>query len=110
MNNTEKAISIPDGGRTTAGVKIPYISGTTTIGATYISGTTVHGLSKGQTTTKYPAKNIENAVYSHIQAIRALGRTRTDTSEIARALGLTQSVVEKTISSLTKKGVRVIGG
>ena len=56
------------------------------------------------------ARDIESAVYAHIQAIRALGRTRTDSWEIAKGLGISQKEVEKTIASLTKKGVRVISG
>jgi Holliday junction resolvasome RuvABC DNA-binding subunit len=55
-------------------------------------------------------KNIESAVFSHIQALRALGVTRTDASEIARGLKLGQSEVEKTISSLVKKGVKIVNG
>jgi len=51
--------------------------------------------------------NIENAVYGHIRAIRALGRTRIDTSEIANALGISISQVHKTLESLKKKGVRL---
>jgi hypothetical protein len=54
--------------------------------------------------------DIESAVYAHIQAMRALGITRTDTSEIARALGLDTAAVEKSIPALTQKGVKVING
>jgi hypothetical protein len=59
---------------------------------------------------KHSTQNVESAVYAYIQAIRALGITRTNTLEIAKALGLTQTMVEKTISSITKKGVKVISG
>jgi hypothetical protein len=52
--------------------------------------------------------DIESAVYAHIQAIRALGVTRTNSLRIANALGIPQRVVERTISSLTNKGVKVI--
>jgi hypothetical protein len=55
-------------------------------------------------------KNIESAIYAHIQAVRALGRTRIDTAEIAKALDLTPFQVERTISSLTRKGVKLVNG
>jgi DNA-binding MarR family transcriptional regulator len=54
--------------------------------------------------------DIESAVFAHIQALRALGITRTDSLEIARGLGLDQSDVEKTVSSLVKKGVKIVNG
>jgi hypothetical protein len=50
-----------------------------------------------QKVADHGAKNIENAVYAHIQAIRALGKTRVNTVDIARALGLPLREVEKTI-------------
>jgi hypothetical protein len=103
MNDTSQ--NTTHAAMTTIGTGTSYIISTTTAGAVH----TVQGTSQGPISTK-TMKNIESAVYSHIQAVRALGRTRTDTSEIARALGLTQSTVEKTISSLTQRGVRVING
>ena len=54
-------------------------------------------------------KNVESAVYAHIQAIRALGRTTINTVEISNALGLPQAIVDGTLDSLKKKGVRVAG-
>lgn len=55
------------------------------------------------------AHKIEDAVYAHIQAMRALGRTRVNTAQIARALGLKTQVVDRAVSGLESKGVRVIG-
>ncbi len=55
-------------------------------------------------------RDIESAVYSHIQAVRALGVTRIDSLQIARALGISRRIVEKTIPSLSDKGVKVING
>jgi Mn-dependent DtxR family transcriptional regulator len=55
-------------------------------------------------------KNIENAVYAHIQAMRALGKTRVNTVDIAKALNLSLSEVEKTISALRHKGVKIANG
>jgi hypothetical protein len=52
-------------------------------------------------------QKIENAVYAHIQALRALGHTRVNTTEIADALKLSNSAVVAAIRSLTSKGVKV---
>ena len=53
-------------------------------------------------------KNIINAVYSHIRAIRALGHTRVNSADISDALGILQKDVDKAIRELTDKGVKVI--
>jgi predicted transcriptional regulator len=55
-------------------------------------------------------KSIENAIYAHIQAIRSLGRTAINTAEIAEALSLPVSTVNRAISALKKKGVKVMNG
>jgi hypothetical protein len=55
---------------------------------------------------KPSARKFEEAVYAHIQAVRALGKTQVGTAEIARALGISISDVEKTISALRVKGVK----
>jgi hypothetical protein len=112
MNNTTQRKVAPVGkGASTIGTGIIYNLPTTAVGAVSIgAGYMNQKASKVPSYSKNSRKNIESAVYAHIQAIRALGRTKTDTSEIARALGLTQSTVEETISSLTKKGVKVISG
>ncbi len=51
---------------------------------------------------------IERAVYAHIRAVRALGRTRINTSEIADALSLKVSEVHRAVERLKNKGVRGI--
>ena len=51
-------------------------------------------------------KKVERAVYAYIQAVRALGKQRISTDEIARALGLSRSVVESVVLVLRSKGVR----
>jgi biotin operon repressor len=50
---------------------------------------------------------VQNAVYAYIRAIRALGRTQINTTEVADALSLSVAEVNGAISSLGKKGVRV---
>ena len=54
--------------------------------------------------------SVQNAVYAYIRAIRALGRTKITTSEVADALSLSVADVNRAISSLEKKGVRVLNG
>ena len=56
------------------------------------------------------AKRVENAVYAYIRAVRALGRTKLITAEIADALSLSTVEVNEAISSLKEKGVRVLNG
>lgn len=53
-------------------------------------------------------KKTESAVYSFIQAIRALGRDQVNTAEIADALSLNILTVNHAISALRKKGVKVL--
>lgn len=53
--------------------------------------------------------DIENAVFAHIQAVRALGRNQINSEEIAQALSIPQSSVIAAIARLQGKGVRVIG-
>lgn len=49
--------------------------------------------------------DIENAVYSYIQAIRTLGRTQVNITEIAQALALPTEAVTLAASKLRHKGV-----
>jgi hypothetical protein len=51
-------------------------------------------------------KKIENAVFGYIQAVRALGRTTINTTEVARALDLNLADVERTLSALRRRGVK----
>lgn len=52
--------------------------------------------------------SVEAAIYSHITALRALGKTAITSGEISRALGLPRSLVESTLPALTARGVKVI--
>jgi hypothetical protein len=54
------------------------------------------------------SKGVQNAVYAYIRAIRALGRTKINTCEIADALSLSVAEVNLAISSLKKNGVRAL--
>ena len=85
-----------------------------TTGATLTSTRTVTTSGTAGVTVVSPAApgkplsqaKIESAVYSYIQAMRALGKTRITTAEIAEALGLPEAVVRNASESLTDKGVR----
>lgn len=52
-------------------------------------------------------KALENAVYGHIRAVRALGRTQINASEIAAALSVPLSDVITAIAALRNKGVKI---
>ena len=47
------------------------------------------------------AGNIENAVYGHVRAIRALGRTVVDSHQIARVLDLPPAAVTQALRRLS---------
>jgi hypothetical protein len=53
-------------------------------------------------------RRINKAVYAHIRAVRALGRKRINTEEIAEALSLPVEQVNRAIHLMKKKGVRVV--
>jgi hypothetical protein len=52
-------------------------------------------------------RSVEGAVFGYIQAIRALGRTRVTTFDVATALSLTETEVLAVVAALRKKGVKV---
>lgn len=53
-------------------------------------------------------EDIEDAVFKYIEAIRAVGRNRVNTSEIAEALSLPLHAVEKAARSLHTRGVKAL--
>ena len=55
---------------------------------------------------KVKTKDIKNAVYTYIRAIRTLGRKELNTSEIADALSIPVEEVNRVVVSLKKKGVK----
>lgn len=59
--------------------------------------------------TRRRKQDIESAIYSHVRALRALGRTRVNTAEIAKALDLPIHVVDEIVAKLTRKGVKIVG-
>ena len=52
-------------------------------------------------------KEVENAVYGFIKAVRALGRTNITTGEISRALEIPLKQVDAAALNLKNKGVKV---
>ena len=49
----------------------------------------------------------EDAVFTHIQAIRAMGRITINTVDIGLALGMSTNEVESTLVALRSRGVRI---
>jgi len=84
----------------------------TTSGMANNSVTTTLGPTSGVVTRvtveSFGHRNIENAVYAHIRAMRELGKTQLNTAEIAEALGLSVTEVDSTLAALKKKGVKVL--
>lgn len=88
---------------TSAWMSLPTANNTT---VTIVTSSALLG-SKKETQTKTSVRDIQVAVYSHIQAVRALGRTNINTEEIAKALSLPVGSVNVAIAKLKDKGVRV---
>lgn len=103
MNNTVKAntgnLVLPAGTTTGSGSVTTTI--TRTSGFTGVSGTGTAG--------NLSNKDIANAVYGHIRAVRALGKTTVDSHEIARALNLSPAQVAQALKELADKGVKIVG-
>lgn len=53
------------------------------------------------------AIDIESAVFAHIRAMRTLGHTTVNTRDVARALALPLSIVDRAVAGMSTKGVRV---
>jgi hypothetical protein len=51
-------------------------------------------------------RNITNAVYAHLQAMRSLGHTRVSPENVSKALGISFGAVLVAMKSLESKGVR----
>ena len=51
---------------------------------------------------------LENAIYSHIRAVRALGRKSINTLEISQALSLPLVEVDRALKALKRKGVKAL--
>jgi len=78
------------------------VLGTATSANTTIEG----GSARAGSASAHRMTTLQSAVYSHIRALRALGRTSVDTGEIARALGVSVNDVNSTLEALRAKGVR----
>ena len=53
------------------------------------------------------SQGVEGAVFSHIQAMRALGNMTVTTDQIARALSLPRSAVDAAVSNMRGRGVKI---
>lgn len=84
-----------------------YISSHGTASATIFTTTAPSfGTSTPSTSAEHISK-IEDAVFSHIQALRSLGNRRVNTMEIAEALGIPHRNVESVIRRLIQRGVKL---
>jgi hypothetical protein len=55
-----------------------------------------------------PSKDVEKAVYGYVRAVRALGRTEINVSDISRALNLSESAVVQALGALRSKGIKFV--
>jgi hypothetical protein len=53
-----------------------------------------------------PSKDVEKAVYGYLRAIRALGRTDLNVSDVAAALNIAVPLVIAALGALRSKGVK----
>lgn len=81
------------------------VVGSTSTAAVVTPGAYGWDLGEQAAATRY-LKAVEDAVYSHIRAIRSLGRTRINTAEIAMALSIPQRDVDRAVASLRGRGVK----
>ena len=51
---------------------------------------------------------LEDAIFTYVQAIRALGRTQLNTVEIAEALSLRVAEVDAAVVRLRERGIRTV--
>lgn len=72
------------------------------------SATTTIIQSRVSPAPRMETSEIDNAVYAHMQAIRALGRTQVSSQEVARALGLPEAQVAAAAVRLKSKGIKVV--
>ena len=79
----------------------------TTTGATLIDGA-INVERRSQPRSPKKGVNVESAVYSYIQAVRALGVTKLSSSHIAAALSLSPIEVTEAIGKLHSKGVKIV--
>jgi hypothetical protein len=84
---------------------IPITTGTTIVG----SGAVTYPIPDLPQHGPADMKALENAVYGHISAVRALGRTQILASEIATSLSLPLADVVKALANLRSKGVKIGG-
>lgn len=88
------------------------VDGTITANGEVVVSTLTNASSGSWTTTSLSSgsavkpASVEAAVFAHIKALRALGRTTVNTGEIARALALPLRDVEAAAARLRSKGVR----
>jgi hypothetical protein len=105
MNREDRMPKAAEDKQSSSRTTTSYETGPSTSATPYIS----IGISIAKPGHQRNNKNVEAAVYSYIQALRALGKTQVNTAEIARALGLPVSIVDSVLPKLNEKGIRRAG-
>jgi biotin operon repressor len=103
MKDTSKAGGGYVAGKVTATDAKLRFSAPTKSASTVVTRTASTG--RGQGTARLKA--VDTAVYSHIQAMRALGVTTISSDQLARSLALPRSVVDSAVSRMRDRGVKV---
>jgi DNA-binding CsgD family transcriptional regulator len=87
----------------TSSTGVYYVPSSASTVATVPTGLQIAPARKARTS----ARTIQNAIFAHMQAMRALGRTQLSTGEIATALSISRDDVQGALASLRKRGVKI---
>jgi hypothetical protein len=77
--------------------------------STHAAGLTTFSLNVGPipaSAAPKPSKEVENAVYAYVRAVRALGRTEVIVSDISKALDIAEPTVIQALAALRSKGIK----
>jgi hypothetical protein len=55
-----------------------------------------------------PSKDVEKAIYAYVRAVRALGRTQLNVSDISKALNISEPAVIQALGALRSKGIKFV--
>ncbi len=94
---------------TEVNINVHVVNGTSTAPAAIGHSTSANtGLpTPGSAARTVTDKQVEDALFGYLQGMRALGHTRVDFTQAARALSLPVSVVVAAADALKSKGVEI---
>jgi hypothetical protein len=95
-------------GTNTAGETSPFVSHKLTDGTSAGTYFIEQRVSVRKKSTPKAEAIVESAVYSYIQAVRALGKKSLSANEIAKTLSLSPLDVNNAIVKLRDRGVKII--